>query len=78
MKSKIFIFFALIVNNSFGQKITAKVIDSISGLPIAYATIFLQKTPNKGTYSNEEGIFTINCSKLKPFALQALVIQNYV
>ncbi len=62
MKTYISIFAILIVNFTFGQSLTAKVIDTNNN-PIPFATV--QTDENSGVITNEEGFFTINLEDLR-------------
>ena len=57
MKTYLSIFIILIANFTFGQSLTAKVVDNNNN-PIPFATV--QTAENSGVITNEEGFFTIN------------------
>ncbi len=53
----IYLFFLFALNQFYAQEITAKIIDSKSQEPVAFATI--KTGENKGVISNDEGLFVI-------------------
>lgn len=73
MKYLLFITLLLSASPAFSQHLQqGKLIDSITGEPIAYATVFIKANPRKGVYSRENGMFTLSCKTTDSIAIVAI------
>jgi hypothetical protein len=71
MKEQRLLFLLLLTSISFSAQVNGVVLDSLSGKPIAYATIWVENE-NIGTTSEENGTFSLDIKEEKNIVFSAL------